>query len=58
VALVASGANGSKAHYLGDGAIAPNQPLLVDTGSAIDGYWSGTTRMFFPKASNRTRIGL
>jgi Xaa-Pro dipeptidase len=49
VALVASGANGSKAHYLGDGAIAPNQPLLVDTGSAIDGYWSGTTRMFFPE---------
>ncbi len=49
IALVASGANASMAHYSGgDVSIALDRPLLVDTGAAIDGYWSDTTRMYMP----------
>ena len=49
-ALVASGPNASMPHYAGeDVVIAKDQPLLLDFGGRVDGYWSDITRIYFPR---------
>lgn len=48
--LVATGENAAMPHYVGgDVPIRTAQPLLVDFGGAIDGYWSDITRIYFPR---------
>lgn len=49
--LVASGAHAAMPHYAGgETAIDPAEPLLLDFGCAVDGYWSDLTRVVFPPA--------
>jgi len=48
--LIATGANTAMPHYVGgDVPIRTDQPLLMDFGCAIDGYWSDITRIYFPR---------
>lgn len=48
--LIASGANTAMPHYVGgDVQIRDDQPLLMDFGCAVEGYWSDITRIYFPR---------
>jgi Xaa-Pro dipeptidase len=48
--LVATGENAAMPHYVGgDVPIHTAQPLLMDFGGAIEGYWSDITRIYFPR---------
>ena len=49
-ALVASGANAAMPHFGGgEEPISTTDPLLLDFGGAVDGYWSDITRVYFPR---------
>ena len=48
--LIASGSNAAMPHYVGrEVTIRTDRPLLLDFGCAVDGYWSDTTRIYFPE---------
>jgi Xaa-Pro aminopeptidase len=47
--LVAAGANAAMPHYTGgDVLIRTDEPLLMDFGGSVGGYWSDITRIYFP----------
>ena len=47
--IVATGAGAAMPHYAGgDVAVRLDAPLLLDFGGLVDGYWSDTTRVYFP----------
>jgi Xaa-Pro aminopeptidase len=47
--IVATGPHGALPHHhVGETPIAPDIPLLCDFGCAVDGYYSDTTRVYFP----------
>jgi Xaa-Pro aminopeptidase len=48
--LIASGTNAAMPHHTGgETKIRLDQPLLMDFGCAVGGYWSDITRIYFPR---------
>ena len=52
--IVATGAHAALPHHhVGDTPIAADAPLLTDFGCGVDGYFSDTTRVLFPRRPRR-----
>ena len=48
--IVSTGANAAMPHYTGGQVrISAADPLLLDIGGRVDGYWSDITRVYFPE---------
>ncbi len=55
-AIVASGPNGASPHHQpGDKVIAAGEPIVLDIGGRLEGYWSDTTRTLWVTGDTNIR---
>ncbi len=55
-AIVASGANGASPHHqVGEKVIAAGEPIVLDIGGRLEGYWSDTTRTLWVTGDENLR---